>query len=346
MKKIFTLLLVLCMVLSLAACGQDPAPGQTHTQPEAPADPQTETPADHLWPTTKNIKWLIGASAGGATDLNTKALTSKADSYIDANIVLEYVNGGGGTVMQTQLMDEASDGSVIATLAVGSALVKPWTQDLSYSVDDFTYIAGYTVTQSFLAVNSDFPADTFEEFVAECKANPGKYTYSQGSVGGIGHVQTAVMLADSGILEDTVMLSYDSGGEAVLALVGGHVDFTVASPAEIAQYVEEGSMKLLCLGGSSRSELYPDVPCAAELGITAIDSRGVICAPGGMDEDLANAISDMIRQWLDDADVQEAFNSMGQAIQYVDHEAITKECRQLYETCGEVLPKLGFTVVR
>ena len=349
MKKIIATMLSLCLALSLCACNNStPSSGtpNTSTPSQSSVSSAPVAPAP-VWPTTKNISWLIGASAGGANHLNTKALTQSANDYFDANIVLEYINGGGGTVMQTQLMDEPADGSVIATLAVGSALVKPWITELPYSPDDFTFIAGYTVTESFLVVNADFPADTWEEFVAEVKANPGKYTYSQGSVGGIGHVQTAVMLKDAGILEDTVMVAFDSGGEAVISLVGGHVDFTVASAGEISQYVADGSMKMLMVGGSKRSELYPDVPCCADFGYTAIDSRGVICGPAGMEPELVKCISEYIRQWLEeDTAVQNTFETMGQAIQYVDSETITKECHALYETVGEVLPSLGFTLVR
>lgn len=347
MKKYLAILLSLCMILVLVSCSSNPASSSTSSP--SSSSQESSAPAssgDIAWPTTKNLTWLIGASAGGATDLNTKALTCTSKDYFDANIVLEYINGGGGTVMQTQLMDEPNDGSVLATLAVGSALIKPWTTDLPYSPEDFTYIAGYTITESVLVVNSDFPADTFEEFVEEVKAHPGEYTFSQGSVGGIGHLQTAIMLYDSGILDDVVMISFDSGGEAVVSLVGNHVDFTVASIPEISQYVEDGSMKVLAVSGDSRSETYPDVPCCGELGLTVLNSRGVICGPGGMDPALVEVISDYIRQWLEDPQVVETFETMGQAIQYVDSATITQECYDLYDTAGEILPKLGFEVIR
>ena len=261
MKKHLAIFLSLCMILVLASCSSGTQSAEGSASSQSSAGSSQSTGEEVVWPTTKNLSWLIGASAGGATDLNTKALTCASKDYFDANIVLEYINGGGGTVMRTQLMDEPNDGSVLATLAVGSALIKPWTTDLPYSPEDFTYIAGYTITESVLVVNSDFPADTFEEFVEEIKAHPGEYTFSQGSVGGIGHLQTAIMLYDSGILDDVVMVSFDSGGEAVVSLVGGHVDFTVASIPEISQHVQDGSMKVLAVSGDTRSETYPDVPC-------------------------------------------------------------------------------------
>lgn len=331
-KKVAFYLCLAVLLLALAGCS-------SNNQPKSP-----ESSTDKIqWP-TKPVTWLVGASPGGATDLNARALTSAWNKYFDQPVVIECVSGGGGTVMMTQMQQSPADGTVIGSLAQGSTLIKPWQMELPYDPEkDFTYIAGYNDTGYFLTVPIGFPADNYEEFCTEIAENPGKYSYGQGSVGGLGHLITAVMLDKGEIIDKCEMIPYDSGGNALVALAGGHIDFAVLTPSEVAQYVQDGQFKLLAWSGSERNSLYPDVPCYAELGIEVISGIGTVCGPANMAPELVKEIEQTIKLFLEDPDVVGAFEKMGTAdyLKFYTHEEVTEECISLYKNAGIILKKIG-----
>lgn len=57
---------------------------------------------------------------------------------------------------------------------------------------------------------------------------------------------------------------------ALNALMGQHIDLTVASPTTAKDFVESGRAKALAFGGSERSKLFPDTPTFAELGLNNV----------------------------------------------------------------------------
>jgi tripartite-type tricarboxylate transporter receptor subunit TctC len=113
-------------------------------------------------------------------------------------------------------------------------------------------------------VRPDFPANTFQEFVALMKANPGKYTYGHGGVGNATHVTPELLKAVAGY--DMLPVPYTGGGAVLTALLAGTVDLSVSSVTLITPYVKSGQVKALVLTASKRSSVLPDIPTVVEAG--------------------------------------------------------------------------------
>jgi tripartite-type tricarboxylate transporter receptor subunit TctC len=60
---------------------------------------------------------------------------------------------------------------------------------------------------------------------------------------------------------------YKGGGPLSTDVMGGQIDFAMASTAAQAQHVRGGKMRALALTGDKRSHTMPDVPTLSELGI-------------------------------------------------------------------------------
>jgi tripartite-type tricarboxylate transporter receptor subunit TctC len=79
-----------------------------------------------------------------------------------------------------------------------------------------------------------------------------------------------------------VPVPYKGGGPLSADLIGGQVDFAMASTAAQAQHVRSGKMRALVLTGDKRSSTMPEVPTLKELGIDVVaHAWWGILAPAG-----------------------------------------------------------------
>jgi hypothetical protein len=97
------------------------------------------------------------------------------------------------------------------------------------SLTDFVSIGAFTVAPLIIAVNPKSPWMTFEDFIKDAKANPGKFAYSSGGLYRIAHINTELLSKAVGLKFRHV--PYGGGGQAVTAVVGGHEDFASMTPS-------------------------------------------------------------------------------------------------------------------
>ena len=107
MKKVFALIIALCMVFALCACGQTAAPA------EKPAA-DTAAPAESTgWAPDGPVTMIVAYKAGNGTDVTARVLAQYAEKYIGQTVVIENVDGGSGSLGWSQLAAADPDGMTI-----------------------------------------------------------------------------------------------------------------------------------------------------------------------------------------------------------------------------------------
>jgi tripartite-type tricarboxylate transporter receptor subunit TctC len=140
-----------------------------------------------------------------------------------------------------------------------------------------------------LMVSKNVKANTLQEFIAEVRANPGKYTYG-GSIGSPPHVMGAWM---NKVRNLTVThIPYRGGAQGVNDVVGGHLDMFYGGVAVAKPAIDGGNVKALAVTGDTRSTALPDVPTFKEAGVPEFDlaSWTVMLAPKGTPADIVALI--------------------------------------------------------
>ncbi|MGZ3537273.1 MAG: tripartite tricarboxylate transporter substrate binding protein, partial [Thermodesulfobacteriota bacterium] len=136
---------------------------------------------------SKPINLWVGWGAGSGTDISQRAIANIASKMLNQPIVVTNVTGGGGTLVLGRLKPERPDGYTIANTSSATLGRIPHLQPVPYNAQDplkdFTPIVSYSYYLYGLAVKSDSPWKTFEEFISYAKANPGKIRYSTSGVG-------------------------------------------------------------------------------------------------------------------------------------------------------------------
>ncbi len=258
-----------------------------------PASGQTD------WEPTQPIQLVVGFAAGGGTDVIARTLTSAAQPLFPVPIVVVNRPGAAGTVAAEMVANAEPDGHTLLIAGGSESTSVPAHQELGYDPrTDFTPIIHVARLRIFLAVPSDSPWQTFEDFVEDVRANPGQYSYGSSGSGSLYH-STMLVLGDVADL-DMRHVPYQGGAPAMAALLGGHVDITLGSPDEVKPHYDAGSIRLLALTSEDRFEPWNDVPTLQELGYDVYleNMKGVV-GPAGMPDEAVQYLHDKFKEAME-----------------------------------------------
>src|SRR6187455_2265115 len=138
---------------------------------------------------TKPIKIIAPVQPGGGVDLVARQVGERLTKAFGQPVVVENQSGGGGIVGSQVTARAAPDGYTLMVGYVGTHGTNPAVRKLPYdAIKDFTPIAMVGGTPNVLVVPPSIPAKTLQEFVAQVKANPGKYSYGSSGPGTLTHL--------------------------------------------------------------------------------------------------------------------------------------------------------------
>ncbi|NMA01655.1 MAG: tripartite tricarboxylate transporter substrate binding protein, partial [Clostridia bacterium] len=111
----------------------------------------------------------------------------------------------------------------------------------------------------------------------------------------------------------------NGAAEAIPAVLGGHVDFTITNPGEAAGQIEAGQLRPLAVMSSERLASFPDVPTMIESGfdVTSGTWRG-LAVPKGTPEEVVETLANAFKQATEDQKFIDFMNNAKLEIYYLD----------------------------
>jgi tripartite-type tricarboxylate transporter receptor subunit TctC len=204
---------------------------------------------------------------------------------------------------------------------------------------DFTYIiviSGYTFG---VVVRADAPWKTFQEFLADAKANPGKINYGTPGAGTSLHITMEQIAKRRGITWTHV--PFKGNADLMNALLGGHIH-AVADSSGWAQLVNAGQFRLLVTWGAARTKNWPSVPTLRDLGIDMVSNSPFgIAGPRGMEPKIVEVLHDAFKQGLEEPSYAEAMAKLDQELFYLSSENYQKFAMQQIEEARRFIAELG-----
>ena len=314
LQKVIALVCLCALVMALfAGCGQkndspstSQEPSNTTQQPSggdkegAPADESGKiTLADGTVYPSEPITILCGWAPGGNSDLMCQLLATKIKEKTGINANVSYMEGGDGTIALGSIANNTdADGYTIALCASGQFSIKPFTQDVSYEIDDFAFTPGAAEECYCIFVNKDTGFETLDDLVAYYKANPDKTLhYGMSGANGIPHLSTRLVWDELG-LSNTQVVSYDGGTTALAACLGGEIE-AICVVASIGQpSYESGDLNAIVMLTNERLAAMPDVKTLNEYGYETISAgvKKAYCLPAGTDPQIVDFLSGVFQE--------------------------------------------------
>lgn len=336
MKRIFSLVLALAMALTLVACGNQPANPDT----EKDGDTQQETKLD--WP-KKTITIICPYSAGGGSDLMSRAVADELAKRLGVSVVVDDKPGGSGSIGMQLLAASKNDGYTLILTACGACTLSPWLNDVTYTDESFAPICQVSASPSFICVRKDSGITTFDELVEKAKANPGTITVGSSGAGSSHHIGLAAL--GLGLANDANLfqhIAYGGGAEAVTNLLGGHVDATATIWSEVSAYVESGDFIPLFCNGPETPEFAGDLPCAADYDLTSDGGTWyAFAAPAGTDQAIVDLLETTILDIMAQPETVQTFENLGNPVVLLSQKEIAEKWSSGYKNAETTLKAIG-----
>jgi len=314
-----------CLGLTLAAL--------FNTAIAVPAQAQTDFP-------TKPITLIVPFPAGGSTDRHLRAIATEAGKSLGQNVIVENRPGAGGTMAPGNMALSAKpDGYTISLYPLGM-LRMPYMHKTDWDpIKDFTFIVGLSGYTFGFTVRSDSPYKTFNEYIEAARQKPGEIDYGSTGVGSSPHLLMEEIAINAKV--KLTHVPFKGNADLQQALLGGHV-MAQSDATGWDQFVDSGKMRLLVTFGEKRTERWPDVPTAQELGYGVVSSSPYgLAGPKGMDPAVVRKLHDAFKTALFSKQSTEIMKQLNQEPVYRNSEDYREWAIATYAKDKTLIEHLG-----
>lgn len=228
-----------------------------------------------------SLKMMIPANPGGGWDQTGRNLAAAMQSVkLVSSVQFDNKGGAGGTIGLAQFVNSAK-GDPNAVMIGGMVMVGAiYLDDAPVKLTMVTPLARLTGEYEIIVVPANSPHKSMGDLVKAFKANPGGVSWGGGSAGGTDHILVGLIAKEAGV--DPAKINYvpfKGGGEAIAAIVGGHVTAGVSGIGEFAEQIKGGRMRALAVSSPSRVDSFQTLK-EQGLNVELANWRGVFGAPG------------------------------------------------------------------
>ncbi len=265
------------------------------------------------------VTLVVPVPPGGILDSVSRMIIPSMAQTLGQPVVIDNRAGAGGNIAASYVAKAVPDGH---SLLVGYSMFHVGNPsmyaNLSWDpVRDFAPIAMLVVSPHVLAVHPSVPAKTLRELVDLARANPGKLNYATSGNGSVPHIGVELFKQQNNLF--ITHIPYRGAGPAMLDVVAGNVQMTVATPPSLGGFVQSGKMRALAVAAGKRLALMPDVPTAAEAGFPGFELEAWVAlfAPMGTPAATVQKLSEAAKVALESPAVRKSAETAGVEIRFM-----------------------------
>jgi tripartite-type tricarboxylate transporter receptor subunit TctC len=258
------------------------------------------------------ITVVVPFSAGGPTDTVTRLIAEPMAKALGTEIVVQNVEGAGGTVAAGQVAKAEPDGYTILMHHIGMSTAPTLYKSLPYKpLEDFATIGLVTEVPMTIIGRKDLEPTTLQELIAYVKTNKDKVTYANAGIGAASHLCGMLFMEAIGTQVTTV--PYKGTGPALTDLLGGQVDFLCDQTTNTTGQIKGGQVKAYAVTSAGRLASLPDLPTTTEGGLPGMNVTvwHGLYVPAGTPDDVVQKLSGALQIALKDQKVIDRFAELG-----------------------------------
>jgi putative tricarboxylic transport membrane protein len=257
----------------------------------------------------KPIKLMVYTAPGGLIDITARKFTDIAAKFTKATFVVENKAGAGGMVAWEHVLGQPADGYTLfaVTRALITNLVSTDSKIDPFSLD---WMALLVDDPECLITGAKSKVLTGQDILADAKARPGQQIWI--APPGMDEYMTYKTWEKAGITGKFV--PFDSGAQAMAAVMGGQGQVYVGNPADIAG---KPDLKIAVISSEKRLAQFPDVPTFKELGINDLDNESIwrgFAVKKGTPDSVQQWYGDLFEKVTNDPDWRSFFEKNGMTL--------------------------------
>jgi len=239
------------------------------------------------WKPDRNIEIIVGTGVGGGQDKSARTVQRilQERRLVDVPVTVVNKPGGGGAVGWTYLNQHAGEGNIIY---VGNPTLLT-NHIVGRSPISYTHITPLAILLSesvAISVLPDSSLKSGKDLVARLKQDTASVSVAVGSsLGSTNHIAMALIArAAGGDARKLKTVVFQGGGEAITALLGGHIDVNSSAANNVLSHLEAGKLRVLGVTAPRRlGGVLADVPTWKEQGVDALVTNWrMVAGPKGM----------------------------------------------------------------
>ncbi len=209
------------------------------------------------------IKWVVPYPPGGTTDVLARIMAGYLSEKLGQPVLVENRAGAGNNIGTEFVVKAPADGYTLLLVNPANGINATLYKNLNFNVlRDIAPVAGIVRTPNVMAVHAGFPARNVAEFIAYCKAHPGKINMASSGSGTSVHLSGELFKFMTGC--NMTHVPYKGAGPALTDLIGGQVDVIFDNLPSSAGHIRAGKLRALAMTSEQREPSMPSVPVVAE----------------------------------------------------------------------------------
>jgi tripartite-type tricarboxylate transporter receptor subunit TctC len=300
--------------------------------------------AEDAWRATQTVRIIVPAAAAGTTDIMGRMLAPVLQERWGQAAVVDNRSGAGGTVGTAEAVRARPDGHTILVGNIGpQAIAYSLFRNLPYQPQQLIPVSNMIRGPNVLMLHPSVPVRTMPEFIRYLKEKNGRLNYCTSGPGQSGHLAAVWLQQLTGTQATAV--HFRGAGPAMLALMGGDVEFAVDNLTTAVEQIRAGKVRALGVTSADRNAQLPDLPALREtmpeLAEYDVSTWFGAFLPAGTPGAAVQALNAAIKALLDRPETQQRFAEMGGVAAYGTPAQYAAFVRAETEKWGNVVRREG-----
>lgn len=232
--------------------------------------------------TSKPVKMLVPAPAGGTMDIVARILADQIANDIGQPVIVENKPGAGGAIAVQALLSAPADGQTIMVTASNVLTEIPHVMKTSFDpLKDVKPVATVASASLVLVGAPDLPARNVKELLAYLKSKQGTMSFASFSAGTSSHYAGMILNQRAGL--DMQHVPFPGSPPALAQVMGSQIPLMFDGMATSLPLINSGKLKVYGVATKTRSSHLPQVPTLGEEGLAELDFTnwiGVVVSQG------------------------------------------------------------------
>ncbi len=261
---------------------------------------------------TKQVRFVVGFPAGGATDVVARAISQNLSEALGQPVVVDNRAGAASNIAAELVATSPKDGHTIFLGTVSLAINPSLYKKLPYNaLKDFTAVSQVTDTPFMFVTHPSLPVRNVKEFVALARARPGQLNYGSAGNGSGGHLFTAMFGSMAGV--NLAHVPYRGASYATTSVLSGETIFMFDNIVTTLPLAKAGKLRALAVTTAKRSRVGEDIPTLAQAGVPGYDANAWfgVFAPAGTPDAVIARLQSEISKIVKIPEIRDRFLALG-----------------------------------